>query len=71
MLNQFRSRGWYPATDAPELFAQHGGNVAQDFQLTITSPDGGTIYYTLDGSDPREAFTEQPRRNRLQPDRSP
>ena len=56
VLNQFISRGWYPATDAPN-FAQHGGDVAANFALTITSPDGGTIYYTLDGSDPRQAFT--------------
>ncbi len=59
VLNQLISRGFYPATDAPE-FSLHGGNVASNFPLTITSPDGGTIYYTLDGADPREAFTDQP-----------
>lgn len=55
-LGQFRSRSWYPSTDAPE-FAQHGGDVPNEYALPISSPDGGTIYYTLDGSDPREAFT--------------
>ena len=28
--------------------------------MNITSPGGGTIYYTLDGSDPRQAFTGNP-----------
>ena len=54
VFNQFRSRNWYPSTDAPD-FSQHGGNVPADFKLAIASPDGGTIYYTLDGSDPRTA----------------
>ena len=57
--SQFNARGWYPGTDAPD-FAQHGGNVSQDFPLTITSRDGGSIYYTLDGTDPRQAFTADP-----------
>ena len=30
-----------------------GVQVASGFQLTLTAPKGGTIYYTLDGSDPR------------------
>ncbi len=39
---------------APPAFNQDGGEVAEDFQLTITSADGdGDSYYTLDGSDPR------------------
>ena len=46
----------YPDTDAPE-FARHGGSVPADFELTIESPDGGSIYYTLDGSDPRVPAT--------------
>jgi hypothetical protein len=54
VFNQFRSRNWYPDTDAPN-FSQHGGNVPADFNLSIASPDGGTVYYTLDGSDPRTA----------------
>jgi hypothetical protein len=52
VLNQFISQGWYPGT-APPNFATHGGNVPSGFTLGMTSPDGGTIYYTLDGSDPR------------------
>ena len=54
VLNQFRSRNWYPDTGPPN-FSQHGGNVSSSFKLSITSPNGGTIYYTLDGSDPRIA----------------
>ncbi|MED5585918.1 MAG: chitobiase/beta-hexosaminidase C-terminal domain-containing protein, partial [Verrucomicrobiota bacterium] len=54
VLNQFRSRNWYPDLDPPE-FAKHGGDVPAGFRLSIQSPDGGTIYYTTDGSDPRVA----------------
>jgi len=57
VLNQFLSRGWYPSTDAPE-FVQHGGNVPAGFDLAMTSADGGTIYYTTDGTDPRVALSE-------------
>ena len=41
----------YPNVVAP-TFNQHGGQVVTGFQLTMTAP-AGTIYYTLDGSDPR------------------
>ncbi|CAN5141704.1 hypothetical protein BH23VER1_BH23VER1_29260 [soil metagenome] len=49
----FRSRGLWPAT-APPVLGQHGGEVEASFPLDIDSPNGGTIYYTLDGTDPRE-----------------
>lgn len=43
----------YPSTEAPD-FSQHGGSVAGGYGLTIANPNaGGTIYYTIDGSDPR------------------
>jgi hypothetical protein len=48
---QYRNQGWYPNVVAP-TFNQHGGNVAAGFQLTITAPSS-TIYYTVDGTDPR------------------
>ncbi|HEY6228481.1 MAG TPA: lamin tail domain-containing protein, partial [Verrucomicrobiae bacterium] len=48
---QYRNKGWYPNVVAPS-FSQHGGNVPAGYQLTMTAP-AGTIYYTLDGSDPR------------------
>jgi len=37
---------------APPSYSQHGGEVPAGYQLQITA-SGGTIYYTLDGSDPR------------------
>jgi hypothetical protein len=40
----------------PPVFAEHGGIVAPDYSLTITAP-AGTIYYTVNGSDPRVAVT--------------
>ena len=53
VLNQLKSANLYPNLDAPE-FNQHGGNIAANFQIAINNPDGnGTIYYTVDGSDPR------------------
>ncbi|MFP6873076.1 MAG: lamin tail domain-containing protein [Verrucomicrobiales bacterium] len=50
VLEQFRSRGLYPATNAP-IFNQHGGAVATGFPLSMTADDAD-IYYTTDGSDP-------------------
>ncbi len=41
--------------DAPN-FNQYGGDITTPFNLTLTNPNGsGTIYYTLDGTDPRVA----------------
>ena len=51
VLNQFIADGLYPGVAAPS-FNQHGGEVAEGFDLSMTAPVG-TIYYTLDGSDPR------------------
>jgi len=50
-LGRFRTAGLYPAVAAP-AFAPHGGKVAPGFRLALTAP-AGSIYYTLDGSDPR------------------
>ncbi|MHC4707856.1 MAG: lamin tail domain-containing protein, partial [Planctomycetota bacterium] len=49
----------YPGTDPP-TFNQRGGHVAGGFSLEMYKPNGGDIYYTLDGSDPREAVTGNP-----------
>lgn len=49
----FRTQLLYPTTEAPN-FSQHGGSVAANYALTISHTNaGGTVYYTLDGSDPR------------------
>jgi len=43
----------------PPVFNQDGGPVQTGFQLTMSNPPGaaGSIYYTLDGTDPRLATT--------------
>ena len=51
VLNQLKAANLYPNIVAPS-FSQHGGNVPDGFPLGVTA-SGGTIYYTLDGSDPR------------------
>ncbi len=55
-INQFRSRGMYPNVDAPVFSIngsyRHGGHVTAQDMLSMNS-SGGTVYYTLDGSDPR------------------
>jgi len=56
VLEQLRAAGLYPGIAAP-VFNQHGGNIANDFNLTITSSNGGTIYYTTNGTDPRISVT--------------
>ncbi|HJS07349.1 MAG TPA: lamin tail domain-containing protein, partial [Pirellulales bacterium] len=50
--SQLLSRGLY-TTVTPPVFSQHGGTITPPFSLSITSPAGGSIYYTTDGSDPR------------------
>jgi hypothetical protein len=51
LLNQFRAAGLYPATAAPS-FNQHGGLIQASFALSMNAP-AGTIFFTLDGTDPR------------------
>jgi hypothetical protein len=50
VLNQFKSQGWWPNVNPPTL-STRGGHVAAGFSFSMTAT--GTIYYTLDGSDPR------------------
>jgi hypothetical protein len=52
VLEQFRN-GWiYPRIEPP-TFSQRGGPIAAGFHLAM-SAEAGTVYYTVDGSDPRE-----------------
>ena len=51
VLNQFKSISLYPSVNPPS-FNQHGGSIPPGFKLKMTVASG-TLYYTLDGSDPR------------------
>ncbi len=62
LIHVLRSRNLYPDIDPPEFLVndspQHGGSISRGDVLTMTNPNGsGTIYYTLDGSDPRKPPT--------------
>jgi hypothetical protein len=56
VLDQLRQAGFYPDVPAPVFFVndsyQHGGYISSLDRFSMTAPMG-TIYYTLDGSDPR------------------
>jgi hypothetical protein len=54
-LSQCAAEGLLSPVEAPG-FAQHGGRIPEGFELGM-SHTGGTIYYTLDGSDPRVMWT--------------
>ncbi|MHC4742812.1 MAG: lamin tail domain-containing protein [Planctomycetota bacterium] len=47
VLDQFKSVGWYPDIESP-IFTFFADNL-----MMLNPNGGGTIYYTLDGSDPR------------------
>ena len=52
-LLRFRNAGLYPSVSAPVL-NQFGGNYLPGFTATLShSNSSGTLYYTLDGTDPR------------------
>jgi len=53
LLNQLRGDGLFPNVTAP-TFSSYGGVVSNGFSLFLMNNNGtGTLYYTLDGSDPR------------------
>lgn len=54
-FRQMRPYDLLAPIEAP-AFSQFGGRVPAGFRLSIASPRG-TVYYTLDGSDPRILFT--------------
>lgn len=51
LIGYLRARGLFPAIDAPVL-TQFGGSVTEGYPLTF-NPITGTVYFTLDGTDPR------------------
>ena len=51
IIRELRAENLYPSIDAP-VYSQFGGVVPPNFALQITATPG-SIYYTLDGSDPR------------------
>ncbi len=51
-LSEWRRAGFYPPLDAPTV-NQQGGLVSTNFQVSFTGPGSGTIYYTINGDDPR------------------
>ncbi len=53
VMEQLRSRGLFPPIDPPKL-NQFGGPVKPGFLLAMSAPEGTDIYYTLDGTDPRQ-----------------
>lgn len=52
VLSQLRTDGLYPSVDAPTL-SQFGGDLPTGKEVSITG-HGGTVYLTVDGSDPRQ-----------------
>jgi hypothetical protein len=56
VLQQFRAAGLYPNVDAPVFYIngyyQHGDYVLLTDRFSMTATKG-TIYYTIDGTDPR------------------
>ncbi|MCA9215135.1 MAG: tandem-95 repeat protein, partial [Planctomycetales bacterium] len=51
VLGQLRTINLYPDVVAPS-FSQHGGEITDGLQLSMTAPEG-VIYYSTDGSDVR------------------
>jgi len=61
LLAEYKRRGWYPSVDVPGAVngtgaaVSDGATVSADDMLYLTGGESGTVYYTLDGSDPRSA----------------
>ena len=55
LIQQLKNKGYFPNLAAP-VYTHDSGTLASGFNLGISSNEG-TIYYTLDGSDPREEIT--------------
>ena len=55
VIERLRDRGVFPGLDAPEILVdgspQYFGDISDNAELTFAA--NSTVYYTLDGSDPR------------------
>jgi hypothetical protein len=58
VTNSFQRAGFLASSNAP-VFNRHGGAVPAGFSLAMTNL-AGTIYFTLDGTDPRVPFASTP-----------
>ncbi len=59
VVQQLRDDGLFPSIDAPVFHIngsyRHGGVIASGDMLSMTNSNGaGTVYYTLNGDDPRQ-----------------
>ena len=52
LLGQFRAQGMYPGVAAP-TYSRYGGLVEPGYVLSLAAP-ADAIYYSLDGTDPRQ-----------------
>ena len=53
VVGQLRAQGMFPSVAAPQ-FSAPPGRVARGTRISVDSPEG-TTYFTVDGSDPRQA----------------
>jgi len=58
LISLAREAGYYPPLDPP-AFNQHGGEIEPGFELRLSLPSSqaSTIYYNVDGTDPRQEGT--------------
>lgn len=68
LINLLRANDLYPAIDPPLFLikggARNGGCITSADTVTMDNPNGvGTIYYTVDGNDPRVPGTSLPGSN--------
>jgi len=54
VYQQLETRGFYSDAVLPVSYSSLGGEVEANLELTLTNPNSsGTLYYTIDGTDPR------------------
>jgi len=57
LLNYLKGQGLYPDVDPPVFRVngsyQRGGYISATDSISVTAGPGATVYYTLDGTDPR------------------